>query len=62
MLFQYQQQPMDMGGVEIKQHKKDLIEGVGEVALPHALAGKNANAGKEWGWHLVFLPASICVI
>ena len=39
------------------QHEKDLREGLGRVALPHALGRKYPNAGKEWGWQWVF-PAS----
>ena len=38
-------------------HAKDLQEGFGEVYLPHALAKKYPNAGREWGWQYVF-PAS----
>jgi len=38
-------------------HEKDLREGYGEVALPHALNVKYPNAGREWGWQYVF-PAS----
>ena len=35
-------------------HKKDLVEGYGEVYLPHALAKKYPNAPKEWKWQYVF--------
>ena len=35
-------------------HRKDLIEGYGEVWLPHALARKYPRAGFEWGWQFVF--------
>jgi integron integrase len=38
-------------------HDADLAEGAGWVALPHALAGKYPNAGREWGWQWVF-PAT----
>ena len=38
-------------------HQKDLREGDGIVALPHALARKYPNAGREWAWQWVF-PAS----
>ncbi|TAM45671.1 MAG: integron integrase [Gammaproteobacteria bacterium] len=35
-------------------HKKDLAEGFGSVYLPHALAEKYPNAGREWPWQYVF--------
>lgn len=35
-------------------HKKDLAEGFGRVSLPHALAEKYPNAGREWPWQYVF--------
>jgi len=35
-------------------HQKDLREGAGRVALPHALARKYANADREWGWQWAF--------
>lgn len=35
-------------------HRKDLREGFGRVALPHALARKYNNADREWGWQWVF--------
>lgn len=35
-------------------HEKDLAEGYGRVALPHALARKYPNAPVEWGWQWVF--------
>jgi len=38
-------------------HTQDVERGYGKVYLPHALAGKYPNAGKEWGWQWVF-PAS----
>ena len=38
-------------------HNHDLEEGYGEVALPHALARKYPDAGKEWRWQYVF-PAT----
>ena len=31
-------------------HRQDLEEGYGRVYLPHALARKYRNAGREWGW------------
>lgn len=39
------------------QHQEDLRQGVGRVALPHALERKYLNAGQEWGWQWVF-PAT----
>jgi site-specific recombinase XerC len=38
-------------------HRVDLEQGCGEVWLPHALARKYPNAGRELGWQYVF-PAS----
>ncbi len=38
-------------------HEKDLLDGYGDVYLPHALAKKYPNAGNSWGWQYVF-PAS----
>lgn len=35
-------------------HEKDLAEGYGRVALPHALSRKYPNAPVEWGWQWVF--------
>ncbi|HMB73781.1 MAG TPA: integron integrase [Gammaproteobacteria bacterium] len=35
-------------------HEKDLAEGFGEAALPHALARKYPNAGRQWAWQFVF--------
>ncbi len=35
-------------------HEKDLGRGAGWVALPHALARKYPNAGREWVWQWVF--------
>ena len=35
-------------------HARDLREGFGEVHLPHALARKYPNAGREWAWQYVF--------
>src|SRR5712691_6558848 len=32
-----------------RQHEADCAEGAGWVALPGAYAGKNPNAGREWG-------------
>jgi integron integrase len=39
----------------VKQlHERDLAAGLGEVALPFALARKYPRAGFEWGWQFVF--------
>jgi len=38
-------------------HKRDLIDGYGNVSLPGGLARKYPNAGREWGWQFVF-PSS----
>ncbi len=38
-------------------HELDLKDGFGEAELPHALARKYPNAGKEWGWQFVFPSA-----
>jgi integron integrase len=35
-------------------HRQDLAQGLGEVYLPHALARKYPNAGKDWTWQYVF--------
>lgn len=35
-------------------HDKDLVDGFGEVALPHALAVKYPNAGRMVAWQYVF--------
>jgi len=35
-------------------HGQDLLLGLGEVHLPHALARKYVNAGREFGWQYVF--------
>jgi integron integrase len=39
------------------QHARDLKSGAGWVELPHALAAKYPNAGREWPWQWVF-PAT----
>jgi integron integrase len=39
------------------QHTRDLESGSGWVELPHALAKKYPNAGREWPWQWVF-PAT----
>ncbi len=40
-------------------HERDLREGYGEVHLPHALARKYPNAGREWAWQYVFPSARL---
>lgn len=35
-------------------HTKDLVDGYGEVWLPHALSKKYQHAGKEIGWQYLF--------
>src|SRR5919106_744911 len=35
-------------------HQQDLVQGYGEVYLPHALARKYPATAKEWGWQYVF--------
>ena len=45
----------------VKQlHDGDLAVGLGEVALPFALARKHPKAGYEWGWQFVFPSKTIC--
>ncbi len=39
------------------QHREDLAQGLGRVALPHALARKYPSAASDWGWQWVF-PAT----
>jgi integrase len=40
-----------------EQHAHDLHSGSGWVELPHALARKYPNAGREWRWQWIF-PAT----
>ena len=35
-------------------HKRDLMDGWGQVRLPYALARKYRNVATEWGWQWVF--------
>lgn len=42
-------------------HEEDLLLGYGEVYLPHALAVKYPNAGREWAWQYVFPAKSLSV-
>lgn len=44
-----------------KLHAYDLSRGYGEVYLPHALARKYPNAGKEFGWQYLFPGVDISV-
>ena len=36
------------------QHERDLRDGAGWVALPHALGRKYPNAGRSWAWQWLF--------
>ncbi|WP_426661988.1 integron integrase [Rhodanobacter aciditrophus] len=40
-------------------HGRDLAAGHGEARLPHALACKYPQAGREWGWQFVFPSAAL---
>jgi integrase len=40
-------------------HDRDLLEGLGEVYLPHTLERKFPNAAKEWKWQYVFPSTKI---
>jgi integron integrase len=42
-------------------HEQDLAQGHGEVYLPHALAHKYPQAGREWGWQYVFPARDLSV-
>lgn len=42
-------------------HAHDIAQGVGSVWLPHALAKKYPNAGRELGWQYVFPSARLSV-
>jgi integron integrase len=46
-------------GVVRRLHERDLAQGHGEVALPHALARKYPRAQYEWGWKFVFPSAKL---
>lgn len=51
--------PLQAHLVRVRElHKKDLAEGFGRVYLPHALAEKYPNAGREWPWQYVFPAAT----
>jgi len=48
-------QPLEAAIARARQlHQRDLEEGYGEMQLPHALARKYPNAGREPGWQFVF--------
>jgi integron integrase len=40
-----------------RMHQEDLAKGAGWVELPHSLAAKLPNAGREWAWQWLF-PAT----
>jgi len=40
-------------------HEQDLLGGLGQVSLPHALARKFPNAPKEWCWQFIFPAPSL---
>lgn len=40
-----------------RQHRQDVLHGAGWVELPHALADKLPNAGRQWAWQW-FFPAT----
>jgi len=42
-----------LAGVQLL-HQQDLDDGLGEVAMPTALARKYPNAAKSWAWQYVF--------
>jgi integron integrase len=42
-------------------HQQDLVQGYGEVYLPHALARKYPTTAKEWGWQYVFPARNLAV-
>jgi integron integrase len=42
-------------------HQTDLQQGYGAVFLPHALARKDPQAAREWGWHYVFPSTRLSV-
>ncbi len=40
-----------------RQHRRDVLRGAGWVEMPHALADKLPNAGRQWAWQW-FFPAT----
>jgi integron integrase len=58
MLPRAVQEPLREHLAAVKRlHDEDLSQGLGSVAMPHALARKYPSASKEWGWQWVF-PAT----
>jgi integrase len=58
MLPQSLAEPLQRQFAKVKLlHQADLLDGYGEVYLPHAFARKDPSAGKSWVWQYVF-PAS----
>ena len=48
-------QPLQEHLVRVKAiHEQDLVEGYGQVYLPHALARKYPHADKDWRWQYLF--------
>jgi integron integrase len=43
------------------QHEQDLVEGLGSVHLPHALARKFPKAKYEWAWQYVFPSSRVSI-
>jgi integron integrase len=41
------------------QHEQDLVDGFGNVHLPHALARKYPHASREWMWQYVFASSRV---
>ncbi len=44
-----------------RQHQRDVARGAGWVQLPDAMAQKDPNAGRDWGWQWVFPATRIYV-
>jgi integron integrase len=42
-------------------HGQDLLEGLGDVYLPYALARKYPNAAREWAWQYIFPSSKLSV-
>jgi len=55
-------EPLKMQLQQVKFiHDGDLADGYGEASLPHALARKYRNAGKEWHWQYVFPSSRVAI-
>ncbi|MBU0964977.1 MAG: integron integrase [Proteobacteria bacterium] len=55
-------QPLTGHLEEIRRlHQKDMVQGLGEVFLPDALARKYPNAVREWIWQYVFPSGRLSV-